>query len=164
MSNIATDYQDNSLAGPLQDLVKRENGKIVSEYSGLELQIKSLEEKVAFAQKQVDAAKKSAQDWKTRYELSISDYKKATDSAAAQHTIIQKKVTTLEERHTTMTSKLEVAKKEAAEWQSKYQHVLNEQRIEEERIATEMKALQVQFFMKAERLPNVIIQMDCKVS
>lgn len=144
MLNIATDYEDNSLAGPLQDLVKRENGRILSAHSALELQIKSLEEKIAFAQKQVDAAQKSAQDWKKRYELSISDYKKATDSAAAQHAITQKKVTALEERHTTMASKLEATKKEAAEWQSKYQHVLNEQRKEEERVASEMKVLQVQ--------------------
>lgn len=149
MSNIATDYQDNSLTGPLQDLVNRENGKILSEYSALELQIKSLEEKVAFAQKQVDSAQKGAEDWKKRYELSINDYKKSTDSAAAQHAIIQKKVTTLEERHTTTTSKLETTKKEAAEWQSKYQHVLAEQRIEEERIAAEMKVLQVQCSTKA---------------
>jgi chromosome segregation ATPase len=138
--NIATDYEDNSLAGPLQDLVKRENGRILSAHSALELQIKSLEEKIAFAQKQVDAAQKSAQDWKKRYELSISDYKKATDSAAAQHAIMLKKVTVFEERHTTMASKLEATKKEAAEGQSKYQHVLNEQ----ERVASEMKVLQVQ--------------------
>jgi len=136
------------LAGPLQDLVKRENSKIISEYSALELQIKSLDEKVAFAEKQVDAAQKSAEEWKKRYEESINDYKKASDSAATQHAIIQKKVTTLEERHTTITSKLEVTKKEASEWQSKYQHLLNEQRKEEERIAAEMKALQVQFLMK----------------
>lgn len=102
-----------------------------------------MEEKVAFAQKQVDAAQKGSQDWKKRYESSINDYKEASDSAATQHAIIQKKVTTLEERHTTVTSKLEATKKEAAEWQSKYQHLLNEQRKVEERIATEMKILQV---------------------
>lgn len=135
-------FLQKSLAGPLQDLVKRENAKVTSQYSALELKIKSLEEQVAFQQKQVDAAQKDAQEWKKRYELSINDYKKASDSAAAQHAFLQKKVTTLEERSTTTASKLEVAKKEASEWQSKYQHLLDNQRKDEERIASELKNLQ----------------------
>jgi predicted nucleic acid-binding Zn-ribbon protein len=150
MSDIATDYQLNSLTGPLQDLVKRENGKIISQCSALELQIKSLEEQVAFAHKQVDAAQKDAQEWKKHYELSINDYKKASDNAATQRAIIQKKVTTREERSATITSKLEATKKEAVEWQSKYQHLFNDHRKEEERIASEMKALQVQCLIKYE--------------
>ncbi|KAG0631284.1 hypothetical protein M758_1G241000 [Ceratodon purpureus] len=135
-------FLQKSLAGPLQDLVKRENGKILSEKSALELQIKSMEEKVAFAQKQVDTAQKGVQDWKKRYEVSVNDYQKATESAAAQHATLQKKVLTLEERHSTTTSRMEAMKKESVELQSKYQHVLNERRIEEERTAAELKVLQ----------------------
>lgn len=137
------DYDFDSLSGPLQDLVKRENGKVIAEYSALQLQIKSMEEEVSFTHKQVDAAQKNAQEWKKRYELSINDYKKASESTATQHAILQKKVITLEERHNTVTSKLEAAKKQAAEWQSKYQHLLNERRIDDEGIAAEMKVLQV---------------------
>lgn len=144
MLNTTTDCLLNSLAGPLQDLVKRENAKVTSQYSALELKIKSLEEQVAFQQMQVDAAQKDAQEWKKRYEVSINDYKKASDSAAAQHAILQKKVTTLEERSTTTAFKLEAAKKEASGWQSTYQNLLDNQRKEEERIASEMKNLQVQ--------------------
>lgn len=155
MSNTTTDCLLNSLAGPLQDLVKREKAIVTSQYSALELKIKSLEEQVAFQQNQVDAAQKDAQEWKKRYELSINDYKIASDSAAAQHTFLQKKVTTLEERSTTTSSKLEVAKKEASEWQSKYQHLLDNQRKEEERIASELKNLQVR--CSTEKSCNLIL-------
>lgn len=153
-------FLQKSLSGPLQDLVKRENGKVIAEYSALQLQIKSMEEEVSFTHKQVDAAQKNAQEWKKRYELSINDYKKASESTATQHAILQKKVITLEERHNTVTSKLEAAKKQAAEWQSKYQHLLNERRIDDEGIAAEMKVLQNRCTTAEARLAAMREQCD----
>lgn len=132
-----------SLDGPLQDLVNREHDKAAAEYSSLELKMRSMEEKVSFATKQSEAAQKDAQEWKKRYELSMSDYKKSSESSAAQYATLQSKVTTLEERHSTTTIQMEKSKKEASEWQSKYEHILVEQRNEEERAASELKVLQV---------------------
>jgi chromosome segregation ATPase len=129
----------NSLAGPLEDLVKREKDTIRAEYSALELQNKSMEEKFAFGHKQVESAQKDAQDWKKRYESSINDAKKSSESAATQHAIMQKRITTLEERHTTITSQMDEIKKEASEWRSKYEQLLNEHRMEHERSAAENK-------------------------
>lgn len=136
----------NSLTGPLQDLVNRERATMVAECSALELKLRSMEEKVALAQNQADAAQKDAQEWKKRYEQSIHDYQRSSESAAAQYSTLQRKVTTLEERHATTMTKLEETKREASEWQFKFDHLVTDHKKEEERISSEMKALQVLFF------------------
>lgn len=132
-----------SLAGPLHDLVKRAGDKAAAEYASLELQLRSMEEKVAFATNQADAARRDSQQWKKQYEVSMSDYQKLSENSATQYANIQKKVTTLEERHTTSVTKYESAKKEGTEWQTKYEKLVAQHRSDEERFKSDFGALQV---------------------
>ena len=132
-----------SLAGPIHDLVKRASDRAAAEYSSLEMKGRSMEERLAFTARQTDTAQRDAQEWKKRYEMSMNDYKKSTENATAQYSALQKKVTTLEERRGNLGTQLESAKKQASDWQSKYQQILSERRAEEERLNSEVAGLQV---------------------
>jgi chromosome segregation ATPase len=132
-----------SLAGPIHDLVKRASDKAAAEYSSLELKGRSMEERLAFSSKQTEAAQRDAQDWKKRYENIMNDYNRASENSAAQYSTLQKKVTSLEERRTVLGTQLEGAKKEAADWQSKFESFFAARRAEEERLNSEIASLQV---------------------
>jgi chromosome segregation ATPase len=131
------------LAGSLHELVKRVSDKAAAEYSSLEIQRQSLAERVAFAGKQADAAQRDAQEWKKRYEMSIVDYRKSSENSAAQYAALQRKVTALEEKCSSLGSKFEGAKKESSDWQSKYEHLLSERQTDQERMGSEYVAIQV---------------------
>lgn len=73
----------------------------------------------------------------------MNDYNRASENAAAQYANVQKKVTSLEEKRATLMTQLDGAKREAFEWQSKYEQYLQAQRAETERLNTEVSSLQV---------------------
>jgi hypothetical protein len=135
-------FLQKSLAGSLHDLVKRVSDRAAAEYSSLEIQRQSLAERVAFAGKQADAAQRDAQEWKKRYEMSIVDYRKSSENSAAQYAALQRKVTALEEKCSSLASKFEGAKKESSDWQSKYEHLLSERQTDQERMGSEYAAIQ----------------------
>ena len=100
-------------------------------------------ERLAFSAKQTEAAQRDAQDWKKRYENIMNDYNRASENAAAQYANVQKKVTSLEEKRATLLTQLDGAKKEAFDWQAKYEQYLSAQKAETERLNTEVASLQV---------------------
>ncbi len=132
-----------SLAGSLRDLVKRASDRAAAEYSSLEIQGRSMVERLAFAGKQAEAAEWDAQEWKKRYEMSLVDYRKSAENSAAQYAALQWKVTSLEEKSSNLGRKLEGSKKESLDWQSKYEHLLIERQTDQERMGSEYAAIQV---------------------
>uniref|UniRef100_A9TME2 Predicted protein n=1 Tax=Physcomitrium patens TaxID=3218 RepID=A9TME2_PHYPA len=136
-------FMQKSLAGPIHDLVKRASDKAATEYQNLVLKGRSMGERLAFSAKQTEAAQRDAQDWKKRYENIMNDYNRASENAAAQYANVQKKVTSLEEKRATLLTQLESAKKEAFDWQSKYEQNLSVQRAETDRLNSEVASLQV---------------------
>lgn len=135
-------FMQKSLAGPIHDLVKRASDKAATEYQNLVLKGRSMGERLAFSAKQTEAAQRDAQDWKKRYENIMNDYNRASENAAAQYANVQKKVTSLEEKRATLLTQLESAKKEAFDWQSKYEQNLSVQRAETDRLNSEVASLQ----------------------
>lgn len=132
-----------SFAGPVQDLVKRASDKAAAEYSSLVLKGRSLGERLAFSSKQTEAAQRDAQDWKKRYENIMNDYNRASENAASQYANVQKKVTSLEEKNSTLSAQLEGARKESYDWKSKYEQYHFAQRAETERLNAEIASFQV---------------------
>jgi hypothetical protein len=102
-----------------------------------------MEETVYLAQNQAEAAQKDAHEWKKRYELAMADYKKASENSSFQYSALQKKVTTFKERQAVLTTELEETRKEASEWQVKYERLLLERQRDEERLTYQLKSLQV---------------------
>lgn len=132
-----------SLTGPLQDLVIRARDRLTAQYLSLEIKFSSMEETVYLAQNQAEAAQKDAHEWKKRYELAMADYKKASENSSFQYSALQKKVTTFKERQAVLTTELEETRKEASEWQVKYERLLLERQRDEERLTYQLKSLQV---------------------
>lgn len=132
-----------SLAGPIHDLVKRASDKAAAEYSSLVLKGRSMGERLAFSAKQTEAAQRDAQDWKKRYENIMNDYNRASENASTQYANVQKKVTSLEEKLSTVSIQLDAAKKETFDWKSKYEQYLTAQRAETERLNSELASFQV---------------------
>ena len=132
-----------SLTGPLQDLVIRASDRLTAQYSSLEIKFSSMEETVYLAQNQAEAAQKDAHEWKKRYELAMADYKKASENSSFQYSALHKKVTTFKERQAVLTTELEETRKEASEWQVKYERLLLERQRDEERLTYQLKSLQV---------------------
>ncbi|KAL2611319.1 hypothetical protein R1flu_023011 [Riccia fluitans] len=130
------------LNGPLLDLVKRSSDRAAAEYSTLELKFRSSAERITFIEKQTEAAQRDAQEWKKRYESSLDSYKASTEKAASQYAALQSKYSSLEERRASLLLQLEEARKEVADWRSKYNHLLAERRSEDERLGSEHAALQ----------------------
>lgn len=135
-------FLQKSLAGPVHDLVKRASDKAAAEYSSLVLKGRSMGERLAFSAKQTEAAQRDAQDWKKRYENIMNDYNRASENAATQYANVQKKVTSLEEKNSTLSTQLEGAKKEVFDWKSKYEQYLSAQRAETERLNAEIASFQ----------------------
>ena len=136
-------FLQKSLAGPIHDLVKRASDKAAAEYSSLVLKGRSMGERLAFSAKQTEAAQRDAQDWKKRYENIMNDYNRASENAATQYANVQKKVTSLEEKNSTLSNQLESARKETVDWKSKYEQYLSAQRAETERLNAEIASFQV---------------------
>ncbi|KAL3682521.1 hypothetical protein R1sor_000543 [Riccia sorocarpa] len=130
------------LNGPLLDLVKRSSDRAAAEYATLELKFRSSAERITFMEKQAEAAQRDAQEWKKRYESSLDNYKASTDKSASQYAALQGKYSSLEERRASLVSQLEEARKEVADWRSKYDHLLSSRRSEDERLSSEHAALQ----------------------
>ncbi|BBN10139.1 guanylate-binding protein 1/3/4/7 [Marchantia polymorpha subsp. ruderalis] len=131
-----------SLNGPLHDLVKRASDKAATEYATLELKFRSSAERITFIEKQTESAQRDAQEWKKRYESSLDTYKASSEKAAAQYAALQSKYSSLEERRASLSSQLEEARKEVADWRSKYDHLLTDRKSEDERLSSEHASLQ----------------------
>ena len=124
-----------------------------------------MEERLAFSSKQTEAAQRDAQDWKKRYENIMNDYNRASENSAAQYSTLQKKVTSLEERRTVLGTQLEGAKKEAADWQSKFESFFAARRAEEERLNSEIASLQVFYNWRKSLVPwTMNTHLSCCVS
>lgn len=124
-------------------MVIRASDRLTAQYSSLEIKFSSMEETVYLAQNQAEAAQKDAHEWKKRYELAMADYKKASENSSFQYSALQKKVTTFKERQAVLTTELEETRKEASEWQVKYERLLLERQRDEERLTYQLKSLQV---------------------
>jgi chromosome segregation ATPase len=156
-------FLQKTLAGSLHDLVKRASDRAAAEYSSLEIQGRSMVERLAFAGKQAEAAEWDAQEWKKRYEMSLVDYRKSAENSAAQYAALQWKVTSLEEKSSNLGRKLEGSQKESLDWQSKYEHLLIERRTDQERMGSEYAAIQNRCSTAEARLAAVQEQAESAI-
>eukprot|EP00249_Psilotum_nudum_P023424 c28867_g1_i1 orf=314-3514(+) len=135
-------FLQQSLEGPLADLTKRWGDQRAADNAAFQLKCRSLEDRLSLLGKQLDAAQRDAQDWKRRYETMIVDYKSSSEESTARYSALQNKYSTLEERCATLSHQLEVARKDSLDWRNKHANLISERQIEEERITSEITALQ----------------------
>eukprot|EP00252_Welwitschia_mirabilis_P006983 TRINITY_DN1796_c0_g2_i1.p1 TRINITY_DN1796_c0_g2~~TRINITY_DN1796_c0_g2_i1.p1 ORF type:complete len:846 (+),score=251.56 TRINITY_DN1796_c0_g2_i1:162-2699(+) len=139
---LATFYQ-HSLEGPIADLTKRLVDQRASEKTSLELKCKSLEEKLALMEKQLEVSQKHGNEYLKRYEDVISDKKRISDEYVSRIANMQRSYASLEEKYTNVCELLESARKEVSELRKKHEQSIVKQKIELEKGETEMSSLKM---------------------
>lgn len=129
------------MEGPIQDLAKRQIDQIGSEKSSLALKCRSIEDKMALLNKQLEASEKYKSEYLKRYEEAINDKKKLSEDYTSRLTNLQSKYSSIEERCSSLSKALESAKQESMEWKRKYEYLLSKQKANEDQINSEIAIL-----------------------
>ncbi|RWR89610.1 guanylate-binding protein 2 [Cinnamomum micranthum f. kanehirae] len=136
-----TSFLQQSLEGPILDLVKKRLDHISSERSALMLKFRSNEDKLELLKKQLEASENYKADYLRRYEEAIKDKKKITDEYTGRIGNLQSKCSSLEERRSSLAKALDSAKLDLSEWKRKYDQISLKQRAEEDHVNAEITSL-----------------------
>ncbi|XP_042478559.1 myosin-3 [Macadamia integrifolia] len=134
-------FLQQSLEGPLLDLVKKQLNQIGSEKSGLALKCRSIEDKLGLLNKQLEASEKHKAEYLRRYEDAINDKTKLADEYMSRITNLQSKCSSLEERSLSLSKTLDSAGQESLEWKRKYEQIFAKQKAEEDQANSERAVL-----------------------
>ncbi|CAH2062631.1 unnamed protein product [Thlaspi arvense] len=136
-----TAFLRQSLEGPVNDLIKKQIDQIGSEKSSLMLKCCSIEDKMSLLNKQLEASEKYKSEYLKRYEDAINDKKKLADDYMSRITNLQSKNSSLEERCSSLSKTLDVAKQDSTDWKRKYEQILSKQKAEEDQASSEIAIL-----------------------
>lgn len=134
-------FLQQSLEGPIADLVRKRIDQVTSEKSSLSLKCRSIEDKMNMLNKQLEANEKSKSDYLKRYEDAINEKKRVADEYMSHISSLQSKCSSLEERSSSLLKSLESVRQESSEWKRKYEHVLSKKKDEEEQASADRAAL-----------------------
>ncbi|XP_043689451.1 guanylate-binding protein 2-like [Telopea speciosissima] len=134
-------FLQQSLEGPIHDLMKKQLNQIGSEKSALTLKCHSIEDKLGLLNKQLEASEKHKAEYLRRYEDAINDKKKLADEYMSRITNLQSKCSSLEERCSTLSKTLDSASMESLEWKRKYDQMFAKQKAEEDQAHSEISVL-----------------------
>ena len=132
----------DSLEGPLSGITKRVNHQSAAESTSLQIKYRSLAEKQSATEKQLDGAKKEAQEWKMRYESVLNESKTSEVAFSSRYMALQKTHNAMEEKFSALSSQLESFRKEASDWRTQYEEVVSSRNALEEQLNVEIRALQ----------------------
>ncbi|OWM77412.1 hypothetical protein CDL15_Pgr016809 [Punica granatum] len=134
-------FLHQSLEGPIADLARRLIDRIGAEKSSFALQCRSIEDKMALLNKQLEASENYKSQYLKRYEDAINDKKKLSDEYTSRITKLQSNCSLLEERCSSLLRNLDSSKQESSDWKRKYEQVLLRQKAEEDQASSEIAVL-----------------------
>ncbi|WMV49125.1 hypothetical protein MTR67_042510, partial [Solanum verrucosum] len=134
-------FLQQSLEGPLFDLIKKQTDQLGSEKTSLALKCRSIEDKMNLLNKQLEASEKYKSEYLKRYEDAINDKKQLADDYTSRITNLQSKYSSLEERYSSLSKTLTSAKHESSEWKRKYEQLLLKQKANEDQSSAEVSVL-----------------------
>lgn len=134
-------FLQQSLEGPIRDLAKRLVDQIGSEKTSLLLKCRSIEDKMALLNKQLEASEKHKSEYMKRYDEAINDKKKLADDYMKRISDLQSSRSSLDERCSSLMKALESAKQEASDWKRKHSQVLLKQKADEDQTNSEIGIL-----------------------
>ncbi|KAL3519832.1 hypothetical protein ACH5RR_017981 [Cinchona calisaya] len=136
-----TIFLQQSLEGPIHDLMKKQIDQVGSERSSLALKCRSIEDRMNLLNKQFETAEQQKSEYLKRYEDAISDKKKLADDYMSRITNLQGKCSSLEERSSSISRTLDSVRQESAEWKRKYEQLLYKLKAEEDQASSEIQIL-----------------------
>ncbi|XP_015055972.1 guanylate-binding protein 1-like [Solanum pennellii] len=134
-------FLQQSLEGPLFDLIKKQTDKLGSEKTSLALKCRAIEDKMNLLNKQLEASEKYKSEYLKRYEDAINDKKQLADDFTSRITNLQSKYSSLEERYSSLSKTFTSAKHESSEWKRKYEQLLLKQKANEDQSSAEVSVL-----------------------
>ncbi|XP_068665199.1 uncharacterized protein [Aristolochia californica] len=136
-------FLQQSLEGPILNLVVKQLDQIRSEKTTLMLKCRSNEEKLGLLNRQLEANEKYKSDYLRRYEEAINDKKKITEDYTNRISKIQSQCSSLEERCSGLLRALDAARLESSEWKKKFEQGFSKQKAEEDKVKSEIAALKL---------------------
>ncbi|KAM7255030.1 hypothetical protein ACFE04_020271 [Oxalis oulophora] len=134
-------FLQQSLEGPILDLIKRLLDKIGSEKNNLISNCRSMEDKLKLLNKQLEDSEKYKSEYRKRYDDSINDKKKLSDDYMNRINNLQGDNSSLKERCSSLLKAVESAKQESLDWKRKHDHALSKLKAEEDLASSEVSAL-----------------------
>ncbi|XP_072956223.1 uncharacterized protein [Typha angustifolia] len=153
-------FLQQCLGGPVLDLFKRQLNHIETERNALRLKCTSSDDKLALLKKQLEANEKHRTEYLKRYEEAISDKQKISNDYAGRIADLQSKCSKLDERCASLSNALDLAKRESAQWKNKYDQSSSEQKAEEEKLKSQLAALESRINVSEGRLAAVREQAE----
>ncbi|CAM8918547.1 unnamed protein product [Rhodiola kirilowii] len=134
-------FLQQSLDGPILDLSKKLIDQIGSEKTSLMLKYRSIEDKMAFLSKQLEASEKTRSEYLQRYEDVTEQKKRLSDDYMNRMNNLRSQYNSLEEKNASLVKVLDTSKLEALDWKRKYEQVLSRQKAEEDQLGSEIATL-----------------------
>ncbi|XP_044461707.1 guanylate-binding protein 3-like isoform X2 [Mangifera indica] len=134
-------FLQQSLEGPILDLVKRLIDQIGSEKSSLLLKCRSIEDKMKLLNKQLEDSEKYKSEYLKRYDDAINDKKKLADEYTGHISNLQGENVSLKEKCSSLSKTLDSLRHEISDWKRKYDQVLLKQRAKEDQASSEIEVL-----------------------
>ncbi|KAI5066016.1 hypothetical protein GOP47_0018640 [Adiantum capillus-veneris] len=135
-------FLQNSFEGPLMGITKRMNHQTATESTAFQMKCRSLEEKLGNVEKQLEGAQKDTDEWKRRYESVATEARSSEEAAGGRYMALQKTFNSLDEKYSVASHQLEVSRKEASDWRTRYEVSVSECKAGEEQLSVEIGALQ----------------------
>lgn len=135
-------FLQNSLEGPLMGITKRMNNQSTTESTAFQMKCRSLEDRLANVEKQLEGAQKDTEEWKRRYESLATEARSAEEAAGSRYMALQKTYNSLDEKYIMVSQQLEGSRKEAADWRTRYEATVTERKAGDEQLNVEVGALQ----------------------
>ncbi|VAH22825.1 unnamed protein product [Triticum turgidum subsp. durum] len=148
------------LAGPMLDLFRKQLEHIDAERNALRLKCSSSDDKVSLLRKQLEASEGHRAEYLRRYEETINDKQKMSKDYSVRIAELQNKVSKLDERCQGLSSALEQAKRECADWKSKYDHCISQQKADESKSKSLIASLESRVSISEGRLSAVREQAE----
>ncbi|KAL1809059.1 hypothetical protein ACET3Z_026049 [Daucus carota] len=136
-----TMFLQQSLDGPVSDLIKKQMDQIGAEKSSIMLKCRSIEDKMGLLNKQLESSEKYKSEYLKRYEDAINDKKKISEDYMNRISNLQSKCSSLEERCSSLSKAVDSARHEGMEWKRKYEYLLSKQKAEEDQASSELAIL-----------------------
>jgi hypothetical protein len=134
-------FLQQSLEGPILDLIKKQIDQIGSDKTALALKCRSIEDRMGLLNRQLEASEKYKSEYLKRYEDAITDKKKLGDDYMSRISNLQSKCSSLEERASSLSKAVESARQDSMEWKRKYENLLSKQESEENHFSSEIATL-----------------------
>lgn len=134
-------FLQQSLEGPILDLVKRLIDQIGSERSSLMLKYRSIEDNMKLLKKQLEDSERYKSEYLKRYDDAINDKKKLADDYTSRINNLQGENISLREKSSSLSKTVDSLKNEISDWKRKYDQVLTKQKAMEDQVCSEIEVL-----------------------